>query len=73
MGTMNSFSIWGILSIIAERDEEHVCVIGNLIASPGSARSREALSLCEDYQLKVADVDTLPLTSYSHSNSGSLL
>ena len=59
-------------SIIAESDEEHICIIGDLNASPGSARFREVLSLCEDYQLKIADVDTLPSTSYSHINSGSL-
>ena len=61
-----------ISSIIAESGKEHISLLGDLNTSPGSARFGEVLSLCEDYQLRVADVDTLPSASYSHINSGSL-
>ena len=67
-----SHYIGKITSIIAECDEENVCVIGDFNASPGSARFTELLSMCGDHQLKVGDVETLPLSSYSHVNHGSL-
>ena len=67
-----SHYIGRITSIIAECDEENVCVIGDFNASPGSARFAELLSMCGDHQLKVGDVETLPLSSYSHVNHGSL-
>ena len=61
-----------ITSIIAECDEENVCVMGDFIASPGSARFTESLSMCGHHQLKVGDVETLPLRNYTHVNHGSL-
>ena len=55
-----SHYIGGKTFIIAECDE------------PGSVRFTESLSMCGDHQLKVGDVETLLLNSYSHVKHGSL-
>ena len=52
--------------------KKNLCVIGGCNTSSGSARFTELLSMCEDHQLKVGDVETLPLSSSSHVNQGSL-
>ena len=67
-----SLYIGRIISIIAECDDENVCVVGDVNASPGSTRFTDLLSMCGDHQLKVGDVETLPLSIYSHVNHGSL-
>ena len=60
-----SHYIGRVTSITAECDEENVCVIGDFIASPGSAKFAELLSTCGDHQLKIGDVENLLLSSYS--------
>ena len=59
-------------AILTECDEEHICIIGDMNASPGSGKFDEIKSLCRDHDLIMADVELLPHNSFSHLNHGSL-
>ena len=67
-----SHNICRIVSIIAECDEDNLYGMGGFNASPGRARFTKLLSVCGDHQLKVGDVETPPLSNYSHINHGPL-
>ena len=59
-------------SIIAECEEENVCVIGDFNCAPGTERFSDAQSMFFDHNVKFYDYEKLPLNSYSHINYGHL-
>ena len=61
-----------ISAILSNCEEENVCVIGDMNASPGNSRFDEIKSLCRDHEMVIADVEILPQDSFSHLNHGSL-
>ena len=53
--------------------ERNVCVLGDFNAAPGTAFYNDVQHMCEDRDMVVADVRTLPPTSYTHVNMGAFL
>ena len=63
----------GILSssILESHEEDHICILGDLNATPGSPRINEICDMLHDNSVMFRDTDILPDNTYSHVNNGS--
>ena len=62
----------GILSSILESyEEDHVCILGDFNASPGSRRFNEICGMLHESNVMFRDTDILPDNTYTHINNGS--
>ena len=59
-------------SIIAECQEENICILGDLNASPGTGRYNDLISMSHEYDMIISDVSRLPPDTYTHINHASL-
>ena len=62
----------GILSSILEsHQEDHVCILGDFNATPGSPRFNEICCKLHENSVMFRDKDILPDNTYTHINNGS--
>ena len=62
----------GILSSILEsHDEDHVCILGDFNATPGSPRCNEICDVLHENNVMFRDTDVLLDNTYTHVNNGS--
>lgn len=61
-----------LASLVDSAQEQHVCVLGDFNAAPGTPFFSDLQHMCEDRDMVVADVRTLPPTSSTHVNMGCL-
>ena len=62
----------GILSSILEsHEEDHVCILGDFNATPGSRRFNEICDMLRENNVMFRDMDNLKDNTYTHVNSGS--
>ena len=62
----------GILSSILEsHEEDHVCIMGDFNATPGSPRCNEICDMLHKSNVMFRDTDILPDNTYTHVNNGS--
>ena len=54
-----NFYLGKLSSIIAECQEENICIMGDLNASPGSGRYNDLLSMTHEYDMVISDVSRL--------------
>ena len=61
-----------ILSSILEfHDENHVCILRNFNATPGSPQLNEICDVLHENNVMFRDTDILPDNTYTHVNNGS--
>ena len=61
----------GILSSILEsHEEDHVCILGDFNATPGSLRYNEICDMQHDNSALFRDTVNLPENTYTHVNNG---
>ena len=62
----------GILSSILEsHEEDHVCMLGDFNATPGSLQFNEICGIQHKIDVMFRDTDILPDITYTHVNNGS--
>ena len=62
----------GILSSILEsREEDHVCILGDFNATPGSPQFNEICDMLHENNVMFRDTDILADNTYTHVNNGS--
>ena len=62
----------GILSSILEsREEDHVCIMGDFNATPGSPRFNEICDMLHENNVMFRVTYILPYDTYTHVNNGS--
>ena len=62
----------GILSPILESHEaDHVCILGDFNATPGSLRFNETCDMLHENKVMFRDTDILTNNTYTHVNNGS--
>ena len=62
----------GILSSILESyEEDHVCILGDFNATPGSPRFNEICDMLHENSVMFRYTDILPDNTYTHVNNGS--
>ena len=62
----------GILSSILEsHEEDHVCILGDFNATPGSPGFKEISVVLHDNNVMFRDMDILQDKRYTHVNNGS--
>ena len=60
----------GILSFILEsHEEDHVCILGDFNATPGSPRFNEICDMLHENNVMFRDMDILPDNTYTHVNN----
>ena len=60
----------GILSSILEsHEEDHVCIMGDFNATPGSPRFNEMCEVLHENNVMFRDTDILPDNTYTHVNN----
>ena len=61
----------GILNFILEsHEEDHVCILGDFNATPGSPRFNEMCDMLHQNNVMFRDTDILPDSTYTHVNNG---
>ena len=72
MQSMRNILCIGILSsILASHEEDHVCIVGDFNATPGSPRFNEICDMQHENNVMFRDTDILPDNTYTHVNNGS--
>ena len=62
----------GILSSILEsHEEDHICILGDFNATPGSPLFNEIYDMLHENSVMFRDTDILPDNTYTHVNNGS--
>ena len=62
----------GILSsILISPLEDHVCILGDFNATPGSLRFNEICDMLHEKNITFRDTNILPDNTYTHVNNGS--
>ena len=62
----------GVLSSILEsHEEDHVCILGDFNATPGSPRFNEICDMLHENSVMLRDTDILPDNTCTHVNNGS--
>ena len=62
----------GILSsILGSHEEDHVCILGDFNATPGSPGFNEICNMLHENSVMFRDTDILPDNTYTNVNNGS--
>ena len=59
-------------SIIADAEEENLCIFGDFNCAPGSERYMDMAEMLSSHSMRMCDTDYLPSDTYTHVNAGSL-
>ena len=58
-------------AVLESHEEDHVCILGDFDAAPGSPRFNEICDMLRDKSVMFRDTDILPDNTYTHVNNGS--
>ena len=58
-------------SILESHEEDHVCILGDFNATPGSPRFNEICDMLHENSVMFRDTDILPDNTYTPDNNGS--
>ena len=59
-------------SIIADAEEENLCILGDFNCAPGSERYMDVVEMLSSTSMRVCDTGYFPNDTYTHVNAGSL-
>ena len=60
-----------VSSILESHEEDHVCILGDFNATPGSPQFNEICDMQHENSVMFRDTDILPDNTYTHVNNGS--